>query len=151
MKDQISDTDLELEYRKRFSVPEGEIISDSATAAKHFTAVIGDRITERECFLVMLLNGRNQLVHSESLFEGTLTSAIIFPREIVRLAIIENAAAVLVGHNHPSGNRMESSEDRKISDKIKMALNTVDIKFHDFLIVVPGGGGYTSFADKGLI
>ncbi|MBT7825738.1 MAG: DNA repair protein [Bacteroidetes bacterium] len=147
----ISDADLELEYRKRFSVPEGEIISDSATAAKHFTAAIGDRMTERECFVVMLLNGRNQLVESSILFEGTLTCSVVYPREIIRLAIKENAAAVLVGHNHPSGNLMESSEDRKISDKIKIALNTVDIKFHDFLIVVPGGGGYTSFADKGLI
>ena len=108
-------------------------------------------MTERECFVVMLLNGRNQLVESSILFEGTLTCSVVYPREIIRLAIKENAAAVLVGHNHPSGNLMESSEDRKISDKIKIALNTVDIKFHDFLIVVPGGGGYTSFADKGLI
>jgi DNA repair protein RadC len=147
---QISDADLELEYRKRFSVPKGEIISDSATAAKHFTAFIGDRITERECFFVMLLNGRNQLVHTESLFEGTLTSAVIFPREIIRLAIKENAAAVLVAHNHPSGNKMESTDDRAITEKIKKALKTVDINFHDHIIVVPGGG-YTSLADKGLI
>jgi DNA repair protein RadC len=150
MKDQISDTDLELEYRKRFSVPEGEIISDSATAAKHFTAVIGDRITERECFVVMLLNGRNQLTHTEVLFEGTLTCSVVYPREIVRLAIKENAAAVLVGHNHPSGNKMESSDDRAITTKIKKALKTVDINFHDHIIVVPGGN-YTSFADKGLM
>ena len=147
---QISDEDLELEYRKRFTVPEGDIISDSATAAKHFTAVIGERVTERECFLVMLLNGRNQLIHSEILFEGTLTSSVVYPREIVRLAIKQNAAAVLVGHNHPSGNKKESLEDRKITDKIKEALKTVDINFHDHIIVVPGGD-YTSFADKGLI
>ncbi|MBT6229485.1 MAG: hypothetical protein HOI47_22810 [Candidatus Scalindua sp.] len=147
---QISDEDLELEYRKRFTVPEGDIISDSATAAKHFTAVIGERVTERECFLVMLLNGRNQLIHSEILFEGTLTSSVVYPREIIRLAVTENAAAVLVGHNHPSGNKKESLEDRKITDKIKVALKTVDINFHDHIIVVPGGG-YTSFADKGLM
>ena len=147
---QISDEDLELEYRKRFTVPEGDIISDSATAAKHFTAVIGERVTERECFLVMLLNGRNQLIHSEILFEGTLTSSVVYPREIIRLAVTENAAAVLVGHNHPSGNKKESLEDRKITDKIKEALKTVDINFHDHIIVVPGGD-YTSFADKGLM
>jgi DNA repair protein RadC len=147
---QISDADIELEYRKRFTVPEGEIISDSATAAKHFTAVIGDRITERECFVVMLLNGRNQLILTKVLFEGTLTSAVVFPREIIRLAINENGAAVLVGHNHPSGNRIESSDDRNITEKIKKALKTVDINFHDHIIVVPGGD-YTSFADKGLI
>jgi DNA repair protein RadC len=151
MKDQISDTDLELEYRKRFSVPEGDIISDSATAAKHFITVIGDRMTIRECFVVMLLNGRNQLVHTEILFEGTLTSSIVYPREIIRLAINKNAAAVLVGHNHPSGNKVESLDDRAITEKIKKALETVDIKnFHDHIIVVPGGG-YTSLADKGLI
>jgi DNA repair protein RadC len=146
----ISDADLELEYRKRFSVPEGDIISDSATAAKHFTAIIGDRITERECFVVMLLNGRNQLIHTEVVFEGTLTSSVVYPREIIRLAITENAAAVLVGHNHPSGNKIASSDDRNITEKIKKALKTVDINFHDHIIVVPGGG-YTSFADKGLI
>ena len=146
----ISDADLELEYRKRFSVPEGEIISDSATAAKHFTAFIGKRITERECFVVMLLNGRNQLIHTEILFEGTLTCSVVYPREIVRLAIKENAAAVLVGHNHPSGNKIESSDDRNITEKIKKALQTVDINFHDHIIVVPGGE-FLSFADKGLI
>jgi DNA repair protein RadC len=147
---QISDEDLELEYRKRFTVPEGEIISDSATAAKYFTIIIGDRMTVRECFVVMLLNGRNQLTHTEVLFEGTLTSSVVYPREIIRLAVTENAAAVLVGHNHPSGNKKESLEDRKITDKIKEALKTVDINFHDHIIVVPGGG-YTSFADKGLM
>ena len=146
----ISDAELELEYRKRFSVPEGEIISDSATAAKHFTAAIGDRMTERECFVVMLLNGRNQLVESSILFEGTLTCSVVYPREIVRIAIKQNAAAVLVGHNHPSGNKMESSDDRAITEKIKKALKTVDINFHDHVIVVPGGD-YTSLADKGLI
>ena len=147
----ISDAELELEYRKRFSVPEGEIISDSATAAKHFTAFIGDRITERECFVVMLLNGRNQLILTKLLFEGTLTCSVVYPREIIRLAIKHNAAAVLVGHNHPSGNKVESSDDRAITVKIKKALETVDIKnFHDHIIVVPGGG-YTSFAHKGLI
>jgi DNA repair protein RadC len=146
----ISDADLVLEYRKRFSVPEGDIISDSATAAKHFTAVIGHRITERECFVIMLLNGRNQLVESSILFEGTLTCSVVYPREIVRIAIKQNAAAVLVGHNHPSGNKMESSDDRAITEKIKTALKTVDINFHDHVIVVPGGN-YTSLADKGLI
>ena len=147
---QISDADLELEYRKRFSVPEGEIISDSATAAKHFTAVIGDRITERECFVVMLLNGRNQMIHTKVLIEGTLTCSVVYPREIIRLALTQNAVAVLVAHNHPSGNKMESSDDRAITEKIKKALKTVDINFHDHIIVVPGGG-YTSLADKGLI
>ena len=147
----ISDAELELEYRKRFSVPEGEIISDSATAAKHFTAFIGDRITERECFVVMLLNGRNQLILTELLFEGTLTCSVVYPREIIRLAIVKNAAAVLVGHNHPSGNLSASQDDKSITEKIKKALDAVDIKnFHDHIIVVPGGG-YTSFADKGLI
>ena len=147
---QISDADLELAYRDRFTVPEGEIISDSATAARHFTAFIGDRITERECFVIMLLNGRNQLVESSILFEGTLTCSVVYPREIIRLAIIKNAAAVLVGHNHPSGNKIASSDDKNITEKIKKALKTVDINFHDHIIVVPGGN-YTSFADKGLI
>jgi DNA repair protein RadC len=147
---QISDADLELAYRDRFTVPEGEIISDSATAARHFTAFIGDRITERECFVIMLLNGRNQLVESSILFEGTLTCSVVYPREIIRLAIIKNAAAVLVGHNHPSGNKIASSDDKNITEKIKKALKTVDINFHDHIIVVPGGD-FTSFADKGLI
>ena len=147
---QISNTDLVLEYRKRFSVPEGEIISDSATAAKHFTSVIGDRITERECFVVMLLNGRNQLILTELLFEGTLTCSVVYPREIIRLAIVKNAAAVLVGHNHPSGNLSASQDDKSITSKIQKALETVEIKLLDHIICVPGGG-YTSFADKGLI
>ena len=67
------------------------------------------------------------------------------------VTIAKHAAAVLVGHNHPSGNKIESSDDRAITEKIKKALETVDIKnFHDHIIVVPGGD-FTSFADKGLI
>ena len=146
----ISDHDLEMEYRNRFTISEGMIVSDSKTAAKHIISVIGSRMTERECFVVMLLSGRNQLIDSKVLFEGTITATAVYPREIVKLALEENAAAIIIGHNHPSGNLNASADDRKITDKIRKALSTVDINLHDHIIVVPGGG-YTSFADKGLM
>jgi len=146
----ISDQDLAVAYRERFSVPEGEIISSSEMAAKHVTAFLGDGITEREKFVVLLLNGRNQLVRTEVLFEGTLTSSVVYPREIARLALQHNVAAIIVGHNHPSGNMNASEADCNITTKIKEALKTVEISFLDHVIVVPGGSHY-SFADAGLI
>jgi len=146
----VSDEVLINEYSSRFTIKKGEIISDSQIAARNFTALIRDKITEREYFMLMLLDGQNRVIKTEILFSATLTSSVVYPREIVRSAIINNSASVIIGHNHPSGNLNASSDDTAITRKIKNALKTVDIPLLDHIIVVPGGD-YTSFETKGLI
>ncbi len=147
---QVSDQELALEYQKRFRVPDGEIITSSEKAAKHVTAFLGEGISEREKFLLLLLNGRNQLLKTMVLFEGSLTAATVFVGQVAKAALHGNSAAVLIAHNHPSGNLNPSVEDRALTDRLKAALITVEVKLHDHVIVVPGGD-YYSFADSGIL
>ena len=97
----------------------------------------------------MFLNGQNALITVEILFRGTLTTAAVYPREIIKLALENNAAAIICAHNHPSGNLNASRDDIAITKKIKDACGTVDISLHDHLIIA--GDGHYSLADHGLL
>jgi len=78
-----------------------------------------------------------------------LTTSAVYPREIVKTALENNAAALICAHNHPSGNLNPSRDDISITKKIKAACDTVDIPLHDHLIIA--GDGWYSFSDHGLI
>ena len=103
----------------------------------------------REVFLVVLLNGRNQVLDIIELFEGTLTTSAVYPREVIKLVLEKDAAAVIFVHNHPSGNPNPSNDDQKITRKLKAACETIDAQLHDHLIIA--GNDFTSMADKGMI
>jgi DNA repair protein RadC len=83
------------------------------------------------------------------LFRGTIDKAAIYPREIVKATLEFNAAAVILAHNHPSGNCEPSAADRQITKRISDALGLIDVKVLDHVIV--GGGDSCSFAQRGLI
>ena len=146
--DKISDSELDKEYRKRFFLSAGEKLHGAEDAAKHFNMLFADD-PAREYFGIIYLNGKNDVISSEVLFTGTLTTSAVYPREIIKRALEENAAAILVGHNHPSGNRQPSQDDIAITKKIKAACETVDITLHDHLILT--STGYYSFADHGVL
>ena len=103
----------------------------------------------REVFLVVLLNGRNQVLDIVELFEGTLTTSAVYPREVIKLILEKDAAAVIFVHNHPSGNPNPSKDDQNITRKLKAAWFTIDVQLHDHLIIA--GNDYTSMADKGMV
>ena len=103
----------------------------------------------REVFLVVLLNGRNQVLDIVELFEGTLTTSAVYPREVIKLILEKDAAAVIFVHNHPSGNPNPSKDDQNITQKLKAACSTIDVQLHDHLIIA--GNDYTSMADKGML
>ena len=149
--DKVSDNELQEAYCQRFSVKVGEVIKDSPTAARHAVAFLGDRICDREHFICILLNGRNAHIHTSLLFSGTITSAAVYPREIIKLVLQYNSCAAILVHNHPSSNLTPSQEDKDINRKILTAMSSIDCKVLDFIIVVPGGKDYTSFADLGLL
>lgn len=107
------------------------------------------RDRNKEVFIVIHLNGRNQILKMEEVFEGTLTTSAVYPREVVKRALDNDAAALVFVHNHPSGNPNPSQDDLTITKKLKEAANTIDISIHDHLIIA--GNEVYSFADHGLI
>ncbi|RDE19150.1 JAB domain-containing protein [Motiliproteus coralliicola] len=107
------------------------------------------RDRQREVFALMLLDNQHQLLHYDELFEGTLDAAAVYPREVVKLALQHNAAAVILAHNHPSGIAEPSLADQQITERLKNALALVDIRVLDHLVV--GEGRPVSFAERGLL
>jgi DNA repair protein RadC len=107
------------------------------------------RDKNRELFMVIYLNGRNQIIKMEEVFEGTLSKSAVYPREVVKRALDNEAAALVFVHNHPSGNPNPSKEDLTITNKLKEASQSIDVVDHDHLIIA--GNEVYSFADHGLI
>ena len=107
------------------------------------------RDKNREVFMVIYLNGRNQSIKMEEVFEGTLSTSAVYPREVVKRALDNEAAALVFVHNHPSGNPKPSKEDLTITNKLKEAAQSIDVAIHDHLIIA--GNEVYSFADHGLI
>jgi DNA repair protein RadC len=108
---------------------------------------IGDK--EREIFCVLYLNSQHQLLEVEELFMGTIDGAAVYPREIAKAALAHNAAAVILGHNHPSGITEPSSADRRITERISSSLGLLDIRVLDHVIVSTSES--FSFAEEGLL
>ena len=102
-----------------------------------------------EVFSVIYLDTRHRLIRMEELFHGTIDGAAIYPRVVVQKALDNNAAAVIFGHNHPSGNCEPSEADRGITLKLGRALALVDIRLVDHLVVTDGG--FVSLAERGWI
>ncbi|MFC1543568.1 DNA repair protein RadC [Candidatus Neomarinimicrobiota bacterium] len=103
----------------------------------------------REIFLIILLNGRNQIIDMVTIFEGSLTTSAVYPREVVKLILERDAAAVIFVHNHPSGTLSPSQDDHRITKRLKQACQSIDVQVHDHIII--GGNDHFSFADHGLL
>ena len=104
----------------------------------------------REVFMALWLDAQNRLLKSDLLFTGTLTQASVYPREVVKSALSNNAAAVILAHNHPSGVAEPSRADEMLTRSLKEALALVDVRLLDHFIVA-GNAPPLSFAERGLI
>ena len=104
---------------------------------------------EREVFMVLYLDNQHRLLESETLFAGSINHVQVHPREVVKSALRFNAAAVVLAHNHPSGDPEPSKVDRQMTDKLKEVLGLVDVNILDHLVV--GSDGIVSFAERGWI
>ena len=104
---------------------------------------------EREVFAAAMLDTRHRLIEYVELFFGTIDGAEVHPREVARCALRLNAAAVIVAHNHPSGEVTPSSADRAVTTRLKQALALLDIRLLDHVIV--GGPESLSLARQGLL
>jgi DNA repair protein RadC len=107
------------------------------------------RDLDQEAFKVLLLNGQNHVLRIEEIAKGTLTTARIYPREVVKVALRHSAAALVFVHNHPSGAAQPSEDDKKITRDLVFACRLMGMKVHDHIII--GDNEKFSFADTGII
>lgn len=113
----------------------------------HFCGRLADH--RRELFLVLLLDSKNRLLREVQISEGSLTASIVHPREVFAAVVRESAAALLLVHNHPSGDPTPSREDREITARLQDAGELMGVRVLDHIII--GAEGYVSFADRGLL
>lgn len=103
---------------------------------------------DREEFVVLMLNAKNRVIGINSVSVGSLTASLVHPREVFKPLILHNAAAVILAHNHPSGDPTPSAEDKAITVRLRNVGDILDIKVLDHIVV--GDGRYISFSDAGL-
>lgn len=103
----------------------------------------------KEHFLAYYLNGRSQLIHAETVSIGTLSASLVHPREVFQPAISHSAAALVVGHNHPSGDCSPSAEDREATRRLSRCGELLGIPLLDHVIV--SSRGFFSFKERGML
>ncbi|NQV50218.1 MAG: hypothetical protein HQ507_06955 [Candidatus Marinimicrobia bacterium] len=101
--DRVSDELILKEYVRRFTIPAGESIRSAREVARHCRGFFSEA-SKKEKFLAVYLNSQHQLLSTEILFEGSLTTSAVYPREVITRVLDVNSAAIIVAHNHPSGN-----------------------------------------------
>jgi DNA repair protein RadC len=106
---------------------------------------------DREQFCVILLNTKNEIIGLNIVSTGNLSSAPVHPREVLKPAILSNASAMILSHNHPSGDLSPSPEDIAITARIVQAAKIMGIQVHEHLIISMQDDSYYSFADNMLI
>ncbi len=102
-----------------------------------------------EAFVALFVDSQNRLLAARELFRGTLAQTSVYPREVVKAALAENAAGVIFAHNHPSGLAEPSRADELLTSSLKQALALVDIRTLDHFVVA--GQRVVSFAERGLL
>ena len=139
---------LELGRRRRFSEAlEKPCIKNSQLAYECFYAHLSD--LDHEQFWIMLLNNANKVIKLEKIGVGGMTGTTADPKKIFKCALENNAASVMLCHNHPSGNIFPSNADKQITNNLVKAGQLLEIKILDHIII--GNDNYFSFADEGLL
>lgn len=104
---------------------------------------------DRECMIVIFLDGKNAAIHTEVVSVGTVDSAAVYPREVMKLALMKVASSIILIHNHPTGDPEPSLSDRQITEQIVCGARVLGLKVLDHIII--GRTGFFSFGDRGLI
>ena len=121
---------------------------NSPRAVRDYLVVLLDG-RQHEVFVCLFLDAQHRLIHASEMFRGTLTQTSVYPREVVKETLMHNAAAVIFAHNHPSGVAEPSRADELLTQSLKSALDLVDVKVLDHIIVA--GAASISFAERGLL
>ena len=125
----------------------GEALTDPAASARYLKARLASY--PYEVFACLFLDNRHRVIAFEELFRGSIDGCSVHPREVIRSCIKHNAAAVILAYNHPSGVAEPSAADRSITLRLREALEFIDVRVLDHLIV--GSGTPTSMAQRGLL
>ena len=131
----------------RSRVRRGTLLSSPRLVRDFLAMTLGDR--DCEYFCLLLLDTRHRLLQFVELFRGTIDGASVHPREVVKTVLDARAAAVIVVHNHPSQVAEPSAADELITQKLRLALDVIDVRLLDHLIVA--GADVVSLAERGLL
>jgi len=131
---------------KELCVP-GELLTAPSTVKRYLSLRLARK--EHEVFGALWLNAQNKLISDEVIFFGTLNQTAVHPREVVKKALVCNAASLVCYHNHPSGNAAPSEADRHLTTMLQSALQLVEVRLLDHIIV--GGLDTYSFAEHGSL
>ncbi len=129
------------------TLPAGETIRSPADTELYLRARL--RHLGHELFCCLFLDNRHRILRFDEMFRGTIDGTSVYPREVVKEALAVNAAAVILAHNHPSGVAEPSQADERITRRLKSALELVDIRLLDHLVI--GDGKATSMASRGML
>ena len=124
-----------------------DILTSSQATRDYLRAKFRD--CQSEIFSCLFLNNQHHVVKLEELFRGTIDGAAVYPREVVKRCLHHNAAAVILAHNHPSGIAEPSQADIAITNELRIALETIDVRVLDHLVI--GNSLVVSFAERGLL
>ena len=124
-----------------------DVLSSPASVRDYLRMTLTGR--DYEVFVVLFLDAQNRVIQPEEMFRGTLTQTSVYPREVVKRSLFNNAAALIFAHNHPSGVAEPSHADEVLTQALKQALALVDVKVLDHFVIA--GSGLMSFAERGLV
>lgn len=125
----------------------GAILNAPQAVKQYLQLTLGRK--SHECFVALFLDARNRMIKMEELARGTLTHASVYPREVVKAALANNAACVILAHNHPSGDASPSQADLTLTEQLRTALALVDVRVLDHLVI--GCGAVYSFSEHGKL
>jgi DNA repair protein RadC len=125
----------------------GERFTSPDQVYRHYHYTFRDR--RKEYFMALLLDGKNRIMREVRISEGSLNQSIVHPREVFNPAVRDSAAALILVHNHPSGDPTPSREDREITRRLKEAGELMGVKVLDHIII--GDGDFVSFTAQGML
>lgn len=123
-----------------------EALCEPAAAARFFTKLIGN--ADREHFIALYLDSQHRPTHAHVVSVGTVNEAMVHPREVFKAALLANAQAIIVGHNHPSGDVLPSELDKGVSKRLREAVEVLGIEVLDSIIVGPSGTFYSATDER---
>jgi len=144
--------ELKLSYMVRHDadgqpVPLRETVSDTGAAATILRSLLQSEAVE--VFAVLLLSTKHDVIGYHEVSRGTLDASLVHPREVFKAAILANASAIVLAHNHPSGNPAPSPEDHQVTRRLAQAGHLLGIHVLDHVVI--GDDGYVSFRERGLL
>lgn len=142
------DNVIKEEFQSRFQCKKGDKLQSSRDSADHMRAFLTQYAGDVEHFGIVYLDAQLRILTTEIVSSGSLSTASVFPREIIKRVLALECGSIICFHNHPSQETQPSNSDRAVTKKIQTALTAIDVSLLDHIII---GDGFYSFSDHGLL